>query len=566
MESLQEYIKNDKINKNIYKFITNNISIILKELTKEDKEILEKIIIDAKNYYFNKKSVISDEIYDLLLDKLADIDPNNKHITLVGFTPKINKIKLPYYLGSITKIVKRYNTDIDNKLQLWLNTYTGPYLISDKLDGVSAMYIVSIEDTPKLYTRGNGSIGSDISHLIPYINTPLLKLKAYIKKNRLNRIICRGELITTSKITNARNWISGKILSKKLIITSLKLIDLIIHEIIEPWTSILNQYKILSSLDIQVPNYSIIETTLNYDILSNLLSERKLSSIYNIDGLIISDVKLHDRVTENNPKYIIAFKETSELDIYDAIVDDVEWNISKDGYLKPRIKIIPITINSVIIKYVTAHNAKYIYDNKITKNTKIKLTRSGDVIPAITEVMSSQYDEPLMPNNINWIWNESGVDIIAVDKNDDQLIKTLIYFTKKLNIKHVNIATFKVLVDKKIIKSLNDIFNLKKKSLLEIEGFKDKKIDKILEEINKSITTTSLVTLMSATNIFGRGFGEKKIQKIINLYPDILSISKNKLLIDMLKNLKEFNNDTALEFINNLEIFKNFLKKSPFKF
>ena len=571
---LQKNQTSDKINKKIFNIISNNITTLLKELNVNHILLLEKIVDIAKKYYFNKVAIITDEKYDLLLNKLIEIDATNKHITSIGFIPIINKIKLPYYLGSISKIVKRYysnttvdttddNNTINSKFNTWINNFTGPYVISDKLDGISAMLIVFENLSHKLYTRGNGIIGSDISHLLSYINNPIDILMSYLKKNNLYKIICRCELVTKHKISNSRNWVSGKVLSKKLNIDSLNLIDIVTHEIIEPWYSIKDQYKILSSLNILIPNYSIIES-ININFLSTLLKTRKLSSKYEIDGLIISDGKLFTRVTKNNPKYSIAFKETIETDIQIATVDHVEWNISKDNYIKPRIKIIPISINNISITYVTAHNAKYIYDNKITSGSIIKITRSGNVIPSIIEIISSPSNEAQMPNSIKWIWNKSCVDILAIDNSNEQLIKTLLFFTKKTNIKHVNIATLKIFVNNNIIQSLNDLFSIKKEDLLKLEGFKDKKIDKILNEIKKCINTVDLLTLMTASNIFGRGFGEKKLQKILFIFKNILKISKNILIEELIKNFKEFNKDKAIEFVNNLEEFKNFINLIPF--
>lgn len=66
---------------------------------------------------------------------------------------------------------------------------------------------------------------------------------------------------------------------------------------------------------------------------------------------------------------------------------DIEWNISKDGYIKPTIILEPTNIGDVEISRTTGFNAKYIYDNNIGKGTIVKLIRSGDVIPHIVEII-----------------------------------------------------------------------------------------------------------------------------------------------------------------------------------
>ena len=82
------------------------------------------------------------------------------------------------FMGSMDKIKP------DTKaLPNWQQKYDGPYVLSVKLDGVSGLY-TTMEDIPKLYTRGNGKVGQDVSHLIPFLKLP---------KER--GIVIRGEFI-----------------------------------------------------------------------------------------------------------------------------------------------------------------------------------------------------------------------------------------------------------------------------------------------------------------------------------------------------------------------------------
>ena len=119
-------------------------------------------------------------------------------------------------------------------LSKWLKTYTNDYVISAKLDGVSALYIKN-ETGEKLYTRGNGSIGSDISHLLKFIKPK--------SNNDKVSFVARGELIITNKNfmeqfhktkANARNTVSGLIARKNPNPDEFKFIDFVTYEIIEP--------------------------------------------------------------------------------------------------------------------------------------------------------------------------------------------------------------------------------------------------------------------------------------------------------------------------------------------
>ena len=137
----------------------------------------------------------------ILLKNLWRKYPKNAILEEVGAKIDKNKVKLPYEMASMDKIKPDTNA-----LFNWKNKYGGPYVLSCKLDGVSGLYSTEGEE-PKLYTRGNGIEGQDISYLIETLD----RLK---EKN----IVVRGEFIIPksvfekkykSKFANARNLVSG---------------------------------------------------------------------------------------------------------------------------------------------------------------------------------------------------------------------------------------------------------------------------------------------------------------------------------------------------------------------
>ena len=108
--------------------------------------------------------------------------------------------------------------------------------------------------------------------------------------------------------------------------------------------------------------------------LPEILIDYKKQSKYEIDGIIISDINHHIRNTDGNPDYSFAYKENVEMK--DAIVEEVEWNVSKDGYLKPRVQIEPINLGGVTIEFATGFNAAFIKDNSIGIGSTIQIIRT----------------------------------------------------------------------------------------------------------------------------------------------------------------------------------------------
>lgn len=545
----QKVIFNDEMIENLKNdpsgFILNN-----------NTDTIIKMITYAADKYYNNQSIIPDDIYDFLIDIIKDIDPDNQILKQVGFkVSEKNKVKLPYYMGSMDKI-KPTDPTILNK---WLNDYVGPYVYSDKLDGVSGLLVCKNKKL-SLFTRGDGIEGTDISHLIKYIPT--------IKKISVpDGIAIRGELIMTKnkfkkyeeKMANARNMVSGVVNSKTINISTVNDIDFVAYEVINPWHRSQNdQWKLISDLGLKVVNHGSVDNV-NFDNLSKLLLEQKNISEYEIDGVIISVNNLPPkRTTGSNPEYAFAFKDANLSASANIVVKHVEWVISKDNYIKPTLSLVPTKLAGVTISSVTAFNAKYIKDNILGPGAVIELIRSGDVIPYIRKVIkpaSSGIAE--MPDDIEYVWNETGIDIIATEETSGQKIKEMTFFFKKLNIKNVDSSTVKKMIEVGI-NTIPKIISITPNDLSKIEGFKEKMVEKIYNNINERIKNLTLLDLMTASNVFGHGMGERKLNKVMETYPDIIKLyidNSKKEIIDMIIQIEGFDVKTAEYFANGLDKF-----------
>ena len=524
-------------------FIENNNNV--KQLVKLAKFLSSK--------YYTSGPIVSDEEYDLLIDAIRNLEPNNSFFKEIGTDCKQNNIvELPFYMGSMDKI-KNSKDVID-----WSHKYNGPYYISDKLDGISALLVLDKINGNKLYTRGNGSKGNDITPLLKYLNIPQLNEEYVVVRGEL--IMCKDKFKKYSdKMANARNLVCGTVNSKRVNKERMNDIDFVAYEIVEPWLPIKDQFKALKTNKFKTV-YNTVLDNINIDNLSALLKERKDNSEYDIDGIIVSYGKPKKRLDEGNPDYAFAFKQTFENQTVNVRVLDVEWNESKDGYLKPRLILEPTKLSGVTIKYVTAFNAKYIQDNNIGPNTIIKLVRSGDVIPHILQVVNST--KAKMPD-LDYIWTDTKVDIIAKKQSMDGLVQSLTFSVQKLKIKNVNEGIIKKLVENDI-KTIIDLLNIDKEFLLDLDSFQEKKANLVFKSIQDAVQNMTLLDFMVASNTLGRGLGEKKIKKILDTYPNIIADHKKDIYNKILK-LEGFDEVTTNLFTNNLDEFIKLFKKLPSK-
>ena len=508
----------------------------------------------ANEYYRNTNTTLmTDNEYDILEDYIREKYPNNVVLKKIGAKVSKNKVKLPYSMGSMDKIKPDTGA-----LSSWCSKYKGPYVLSCKLDGVSGLYICK-SGKQYLYTRGDGKIGQDISYLAKPLGLPKIP----------DGVAIRGEFIIprqlfkdkySSKFANPRNMVSG-IVNSKTIDETIKDIHFVAYEIIHPQYKPSDQMNIINNYNIELVHNKLIDTNeLTNELLSKLLIEWRESYLYEIDGIIVSDDKIYPHPEEGNPDYAFAFKMVISDQIAEAKVVDVLWSPSKNGVLKPRVRIEPIRLNGVVIEYATGFNAKFINDNKIGIGAIIQIIRSGDVIPYIRGVVSPA-SVSKMPD-IPYIWNNTNVDIIIENVSEDPIVQeknTVLFFTgigveglSSGNIKRIFNAGFT---------SVSSILKMTKDDFAKVEGFKEKMIEKIYNSIKESINKTDLFTIMVASNKLGKNLGAKKMKPIIDTFPDILVSSNTPSeKINMLKSIKGIGNENATEFVNNIQSFLQFLR------
>ena len=533
-----------------------------KTLTSISKQDLVDILTSASDAYYNSgTSILSDDIYDMAKDHLETIDPKNPFLKVVGAPIQGEKVKLPYYMGSLNKI-----RDDDKSISNWVTAYPGAVVISDKLDGISALLVVT-SSSRTLYTRGDGTMGQNISNMLPYLHLPELPSSAFNGvKNKILAI--RGELIISRANweqikdvgANARNVVAGcinKSLKNTPDINIAKRIDFVTYELVNPKLAPSDGLEFLRSQGFKVV-YNIQKTeTINNMSLSAILIERRLHSQYECDGIVVYQDAIHQLVRGKNPSNAFAYKSIHTHDQVEVVVNEVEWNVSKDGYMKPLVKFKPVVLAGVTIAKATGFNAAFIETHKLGPGSRIIIIRSGDVIPHILKILTpSATNTPSFPA-VAYHWNKTHIDIL-VDMNSDELPNIdmnksmLSHYVKGLDMKGVGPGIVSKLVDAKI-DTIPKLMNVNASDLLKIDGFQKKSAEKVASTIAVCKNTVLCSDLMAASNIFGRGFGNSKIKLIIRAYPNILK--REIPTVAQLLEIEGIGPETAPLFISNLPKF-----------
>ena len=521
----------------------------------KENQITDILKVSNDAYYNTNQPLMTDNEYDIVKEYMERKYPKNEIIEQVGAPITKNKVKLPFNMPSMDKIKPD-----SGALANWTKKYSGPYALSCKLDGVSGMYVSDTTDS-KLYTRGDGFVGQDISHLLKKISLPLVK-----------DLVVRGEFIIPKKVfdekykssfANPRNLVSG-IINSKTVDEKVKDLHFVAYEIIEPLMKPSEQMAKLTEAGFEVVQNKLEETISN-ESLSEVLKVWRTNYLYEIDGVIVTDDHMHTR-KDGNPDYAFAFKMVMSDQMAEAKVVDVLWEASKSGYLKPRVRIEPIRLGGVTIEYATGFNGKFIEENKIGIGAVIQIIRSGDVIPHIKSI-TTPAERAKMPT-VAYHWTDTHVDIVLDNVSEDITVreKNITAFFTTLQVDGLSSGNVKRIM-KAGFDTVPKILKMKKSDYATIAGFKDKMIDKIADGIETKVKSATLLDVMVASNLLGRGLGERKIRPILEAQPQILlSKETNDEKIKKLKAIPGIGPENANSFVANIPVFLGFLKECDLEY
>jgi len=527
-------------------------------IDRESLSVLHQVKLYSDDIYYNtgNSSGLTDWKYDSIKETLNKRDPNYIVPTGTRIRQNENRAKLPFWIGSMDK--KKDEKDILK----WISSNKGKnYIIEDKLDGVSCLIIIKGEKV-KIFTRGDGTVGADISYLSQYIKN--------IPKVFKSTISVRGELIINYKLfkekyskdfANPRNMVSG-LIGSKTIKEGLEDIEFIAYEIISGGLELRYipsvQLDLLDSAGFKTVNRKLVENV-NLENLTEILIFNKEISKYEIDGLIVQANVEYRRNTTGNPDYAFSFKMRFEDNLIEAKVIGVQWNVSKWGVLKPRVEIIPVQLGGVTISWASGFNAKFILEKSIGPEAIIEITRSGDVIPYIVRVIKKA-DKPDMPQ-VTYVWNESKIDIHSDEYSDTSTVKKIAGFFAELGIKHVGEKNVQKLFESGL-DTLFKIIGASEEDFEKIPGFGKKLAERTFINIHEGLKNLTIPLVLGAYGVFGFGMGVRKVVTLFEGFPDILDVfekMKNEDILERILQIDGFSDKSADKVVDNLTEAKQFI-------
>ena len=399
-------------------------------------QIVKQLRNAAKAYYETAKPLMSDADYDTLVDKLRMLAPDHAFFKEVGATPSVGVVNLPFPMPSLDKRKPEHFAG---------KPVRGSVVVSDKLDGISALWVTGYTATPQLLLRGNGLQGQDV--------TPFAKGIQGLSRATCPKAMIRGELIVPKGIiqgTLARNWVNGQLHQKVPQLEELKQIHFVAYQVCGNKDLTRSQQMTwLGNQGFEIPWFQIL-TNPGVEAFQQLFKERRETSKYECDGLVVgTDTVPETKEGCSNPSDAFAFKMTVEDQKAKTTVRAIEWNSSRHGIWVPRILFDPVQIGTATIEACTGVHAQYIQTHQLGPGAEVLIRRSGDVIPTLDTVLKPCPTGWSQPPEGRWKWDEKGVQ--ALDTTGEATAETLAvqltHTLVKLGIEGISKTTAKKLVD-----------------------------------------------------------------------------------------------------------------------
>lgn len=507
----------------------------------------EKIRRHDYLYYVLSQPEISDSEYDRLMRELKDLE--DAHPQFRSDDSPTARVGGGILEGFRTVSHRRKMLSLDNtysfsEVEQWsqrVRKALGPaekieYVAELKIDGVSANLTYRRGKLEVAATRGDGEKGEDVTQNVKTIRSvplvllgkdapELIEIRGEIYMERegfeaLNRERARqGEAL----FANPRNAASGSLKLLDPALVALRRLNFFAHSLGDAeGIGFASQWEFLQKLrgwGMRVnPHVELCGSESDVLDYCNRWQSKRKGLGYEIDGIVIkvNNFSQQERLgfTLKSPRWAIAYKFPAQQATTRLI--EIKANVGRTGVITPTAELEPVECGGVVIRHATLHNFDEIRRLGVKEGDEVLVERAGEVIPKVVKVVKDGRGRPFKvpvacPVCNAPIVKEKEEDVAYRCVNPDcpaQLERTLLHFASRqaMDIEGMGEAVVEQLVHKGLVKSIADIYALKKEDLLGLELFKDKKARNLLAAIEKS-KKQPLSRLLFALGI--RHVGEK---------------------------------------------------------
>lgn len=495
-------------------------------------------------------------VSDMKFDELVQIyESKFGPYAMVGAEPTGEMEDLPYYLSSLDK--PKDGKEFDN----WLIHHPGGYIVEDKIDGATLLILFKA-GTVKIFTRGRGVRGQNVSHLAQYLHLPTIA----------GDLDVRGEVLLTTEAfsrvggqhKSARNLVPGILKSKKSFDPVLAAnLSFYAYRIMNSNDTVGNQMEQLTKLGFLTPS-PVYAAALSWESLDSYYKQRQQSAPYGVDGLVVyQDCSIVYPVGKN-PDNTVAFK--PETPRYTTTIREIIWQSSKNRQLIPVAIYDDIDTGTAILNRASADNAKRLVADTLGPGARILIERRGLVIPRIMEVLTPAPQGPSYPDpNVygKYDWDVNGTHFVLLEDNREVIASRLHHFLDTLGIKNVGEQRLLSFVDSGV-KNITQLINLYPQDMVKFPGIGVGLAENLYKDIKEKLNGVDPAKIMDASAMFPQ-IGERLFELIFEEIPNFLQYvySDRDTIVQLIFGIKGFADKRAELIADNLGSFVNWLSANP---
>lgn len=558
----------------------------------EINELIEKIEELNYHYYTLDAPLVSDGEYDKLYNRLKELEeetgfsPENSptkkvggqvlekfekhyHITRLYSQDKAQSFEdLANWIGRVNRLRDSYNESHEDKLD------DIEYILEYKFDGLTINLTYEDGKLKNAATRGNGSVGEEISAQVHTIKSvprtikeqslleiqgealmPLSELERYNKENEL-------------QLKNARNAAAGALRNLDTKETRKRNLTAYIYNISTTNLEFDTEEEMLDFLKDQgfvVHSYHKKVKTYDEIIkeLDKIEEERKTLDILT-DGVVI---KINDKKTQQAlgytnkfPRWSLAYK--FEAEEYTTTLLDVVWNVGRTGKVTPSAILEPVDFSGVTVSRATLNNYDDILRKKVKLGSRVFIRRSNDVIPEILGVVDENQDGTKVidkPSHCPYCGSElieGNVHIICPNSLSctPQLLARIEHFASRnaMDIEGLSEKTIGQLMDELGIKEVYDLYDLSYDDLIDLDRFGPKKTNNLLDaiEASKDVDLNRFIYAIGIPNV-----GERTARDLASQFKNFASLRKAEASeLTQIPDIGEITAENIVEFFADANI------------
>ncbi|WP_427040242.1 NAD-dependent DNA ligase LigA [Enterococcus hirae] len=560
------------------------------EAAKRAEELRSRLNRWSREYYVEDKPTVEDYVYDQEYAELVAIEEQYPDLitsdspthrvggkVLSGFEKVTHDIPL-YSLNDVFSKDELFA--FDQRVQKAIGRPVD-YCCELKIDGLSVSLRYENGEFVRGATRGDGTVGENITENLKTVRSVPLKLKDAIS------IEVRGECFMPKKsfvqlnqareaegkdiFANPRNAAAGSLRQLDSKITAKRNLDTFLYTVADfgPMKAT-TQYDALEELE-QIGFHTNHEKRLCHSIdevwsFIEEYHEKRMDLTYEIDGIVIkvNDFSLQDQLgfTVKAPRWATAYKFPPEE--VETKIEEIEWTVGRTGVVTPTAIMTPVRVAGTTVSRASLHNGDYIKLKDIRLNDIVRIYKAGDIIPEVAQVVLDQRpadSEPyVLPTHCPICHSElvhldEEVALRCINpKCPAQIKEGLNHFVSRnaMNIDGLGPRVLAQMYDKQLVTDVADLYKLTEEELLTLDKIKEKSANNILTAIHDS-KDNSVERLIFGLGI--RHVGSKAAKILAEHFGDLETLSKSDFeSIIVLDTIGDTIADSVVTYFSNEEV------------